>query len=141
MKHRHWPSVGIIVAASIFASCQPAAVNIEQGHQVHIAAETGERPSFSQLRALTATVLKIDRSRGRVRAEIDAGAKDGLRPGDHLVIGNEGSFIARLILDRVDANRSSGVISLESPDRGAAQAGYKAHFLVPDDRVPLRNVD
>jgi hypothetical protein len=73
---------------------------------------------------LTATVLRVERSSGRVLAEIDAGSRDGVKENWRMTIGDGGAFIANLQIINVDINRSTGVVSLEDKKRGYVQVGH-----------------
>lgn len=85
----------------------------------------GVRPD----RTLTATVVRVERNSGQVLAEIDAGSRDGVQKDWVMTIGNRGDFIANLRIVNVDINRATGIVTLESKDRGMVQVGYTAHAL------------
>lgn len=76
-------------------------------------------------RDLTATVIGVDRSGDRALAEIDAGSRDGVKPGWTLMVGSDNQFVANLRIIRVDMNRATGVIEHEGT-RGTVSVGQKA---------------
>jgi hypothetical protein len=60
-------------------------------------------------------------------AEINAGSRDGLKPGWVLTIGDGGTFIGNLRITEVDVNRSVGVVELEdAANRGEVRVGQRA---------------
>ncbi len=87
------------------------------------------RVSIMPDKTLTATIIRVERNSGQVLAEIDAGSRDGVKEGWSMTIGNGGDFVANLRIINVDINRATGVVSLESKDRGMVQVGFKAHAI------------
>lgn len=84
--------------------------------------ETAATPPVPD-RDLDAKVLNVQRG-DQTLAEIDAGARDGIRKGWIMAIGRENRFIANLRIIEVDINRATGVVELEEPDlRGSVQPG------------------
>ncbi|MEE2908725.1 MAG: hypothetical protein VX527_12950 [Planctomycetota bacterium] len=81
-------------------------------------------------RTLDATILDVRRVGDRTLAEIDAGSRDGVKPGWVMTIGDNGIFIGRLRITNVDINRSTGVITLEDPTRGLVETGQRAYALL-----------
>lgn len=81
-------------------------------------------------RTLDATVLDVRRMGDRTLAEIDAGSRDGVKAGWVMTVGDNGIFIGRLRITHVDINRSTGIITLEDPDRGLVEAGQRAYALL-----------
>ncbi|MCH2133052.1 MAG: hypothetical protein MK116_04800 [Phycisphaerales bacterium] len=81
-------------------------------------------------RTLDATVLDVRRLGDRTLAEIDAGSRDGVKPGWVMTVGDNGIFIGRLRITHVDINRSTGVVTLEDPDRGMVETGQRAYALI-----------
>lgn len=79
-------------------------------------------------RNLTSTVLNVLRGDSTL-IEIDAGSRDGVQEGWILTIGDGGTFIGRLRIISVDLNRSTGLLELEDPARGLAEAGHHAYAL------------
>ncbi|MFZ9881856.1 MAG: hypothetical protein ACO3QC_10695 [Phycisphaerales bacterium] len=78
-------------------------------------------------RDLTATVINVRRDGGGVLAEINAGARDGVKKGWVMIIGDGSTFIGNLRVTEVDVNRAVGIVELEDPSgRGEAKAGQRA---------------
>jgi hypothetical protein len=77
-------------------------------------------------RDLTATIVAVDRTGDTALAEIDAGSRDGVKPGWTLMIGKDNQFVANLRIIKVDVNRATGVIELESATRGDVAVGQRA---------------
>ena len=84
-------------------------------------------------RNLQATILDISRSDEQVLVEIDAGSRDGIASGWILTVGSDGTFIGKLRVIDVDINRSTGILTLESEDRGLAKIGHRAYALMGQD--------
>ena len=84
-------------------------------------------------RNLQATILDISRSDDQVLVEIDAGSRDGVVSGWILTVGSDGTFVGKLRIIDVDINRSTGILTLESKDRGLAQIGHRAYALMGQD--------
>ena len=81
------------------------------------------RGSVHADRDVQAAVLKVQRSADQVLAEIDAGSRDGVKEGWTFVVSDGGTFIGNLRIIEVDVNRSTGVLSLEDPNRAAVKVG------------------
>jgi hypothetical protein len=77
-------------------------------------------------RNVTAKVLRVERSSGQVLAEIDAGSRDGVKENWMMSIGSGATFVANLRIISVDINRATGIVTLESKDRGLVQPGQTA---------------
>ena len=84
-------------------------------------------------RNLQATILDVSRSDDRSLVEIDAGSRDGVQEGWILTIGEGGTFLGKLRIIDVDINRSTGILTLESKDRGMVQIGNRAYALMGQD--------
>ncbi|MDG2292361.1 MAG: hypothetical protein P8L37_06855 [Phycisphaerales bacterium] len=84
-------------------------------------------------RNLQATILDVSRSDERSLVEIDAGSRDGVQEGWILTIGEGGTFLGKLRIIDVDINRSTGILTLESKDRGMVQIGNRAYALMGQD--------
>ena len=76
---------------------------------------------------LDATIIAVRRSSDQVLAEIDAGARDGVKEGWLLTIGHGGEFIARLRIISVDINRATGIVELEEKTNRRVEVGYLAY--------------
>lgn len=78
-------------------------------------------------RNVSATILNVRRDGGAPLAEINAGSRDGVKPGWVLAVGNGSTFVANLRITEVDLNRAVGVIELEDAGaRGEVQVGQRA---------------
>jgi hypothetical protein len=78
-------------------------------------------------RNLSSTIISVRRDDGMALAEINAGSRDGLKPGWVLTIGDGGTFIGNLRITEVDVNRSVGVVELEdAANRGEVRVGQRA---------------
>ena len=88
-----------------------------------VASAEGLRPTED----LDATIISVRRSGdGQVLAEIDAGARDGVKVGWKMTIGQGGTFIGNLRIISVDINRSTGIVTLENElERGLVQVGQR----------------
>jgi hypothetical protein len=75
-------------------------------------------------RNLEATVVAVRRNRDEVRAEIDAGSRDGVQVGWLMTI-HDGSFVARLRIIEVDINRSVGIVELEDEFAGRTVKAFQ----------------
>jgi hypothetical protein len=84
-------------------------------------------------RNITTTVLAVRRGGGQVLAEINAGSRDGVKEGWRMIIGRGSEFIANLQIISVDINRSTGVVTLESPQRGLVNVGDVVQSLAGMD--------
>ena len=93
-----------------------------------LVADHGDR-GLAPDRDLDATIVDISRKPDRTLVEIDAGSRDGVRPGWIMTVGDEGNFIGKLQIIEVDINRSTGVLSLEDAGRGLAEIGDRAYSL------------
>ncbi|MCH2136171.1 MAG: hypothetical protein MK101_06265 [Phycisphaerales bacterium] len=82
-------------------------------------------------RTLDAVVVNVERGDNTL-VEIDAGSRDGVKEGWIMTIGDGGTYIGRLRISHVDLNRSTGVLTLEDPQRGLARPGHTAHALEGD---------
>ena len=74
-------------------------------------------------RTLSSTILTVSRDFNDVLVEINVGTRDGVRKGWIMTIGNNGTFLGRLQIERVDINRSVGRVSLEDASRGLVVPG------------------
>lgn len=78
-------------------------------------------------RNVSATILNVRRDGGAPLAEINAGSRDGVKPGWVLAIGDGSTFVANLRITEVDLNRAVGVIELEDAGaRGEVKVGQRA---------------
>lgn len=75
---------------------------------------------------IPATVLRVRRNADRTLVEIDAGSRDGVKEGVNFVISDGGQFVGNLRIIEVDINRSTGVLSLEDPQRTPVREGQIA---------------
>lgn len=80
-------------------------------------------------RNLEATVVEVARGDSQTLVEIDAGSRDGVQEGWLMTIGDGGTFIGRLRIIEVDLNRSTGLLTLESKERGKVAPGHRAYAL------------
>ena len=79
-------------------------------------------------RRLDATVLNVRRGPDQTLAEINAGARDGVKEGWKMLIGRGGIFLGNLRIIAVDINRATGVVELEDPEgRGRVEAGDRVY--------------
>ena len=76
---------------------------------------------------LDATIIAVRRSSDQVLAEIDAGARDGVKEGWLMTVGHDGEFIARLRIISVDINRATGIVELEEKTNRRVEVGYLAY--------------
>ena len=74
-------------------------------------------------RTLSSTILTVSRDFNDVLVEINVGSRDGVRKGWIMTIGNNGTFLGRLQIERVDINRSVGRVTLEDASRGLVVPG------------------
>jgi len=77
-------------------------------------------------KSLTAKVIRVERSSGQVLAEIDAGSRDGVKRDWAMSIFNGPTFIGNLRILNVDINRSTGIVTSESSERGLVQPNFQA---------------
>ena len=76
---------------------------------------------------LTAPILAVRRTAQGTYAEIDAGSTDGVKEGWIMTIAHGGRFIGNLRIEKVDLNKSTGIVMLEDESRaGLVQVGYQA---------------
>jgi len=74
-------------------------------------------------RTLSSTILTVSRDFNDVLVEINVGTRDGVRKGWIMTIGNNGTFLGRLQIEKVDINRSVGRVTLEDASRGLVVPG------------------
>jgi len=78
-------------------------------------------------RNVSATVIGVRRENGTTLAEINAGARDGVKAGWTMTIGDGSTFVGNLRITEVDVNRSVGVVELEdAAARGEVKVGQRA---------------
>lgn len=77
-------------------------------------------------RTMSSTVLTVSRNNDDVLVEINAGSRDGVQKGWIMTVGEDGTFLGRLQVEKVDINRSIGRVTLENASRG---------FVVPGSSV------
>lgn len=65
-------------------------------------------------KTLSARVIRVERSTGKVLVEIDAGSRDGVKDQWKMMIVNGDDFIANIRIINVDINRSTGQVTLEN---------------------------
>ncbi len=97
----------------------------DMGTATTLSLEDGIAPD----RNLEATVVEVARGDAQTLVEIDAGSRDGVQKGWLMSVGDGGTFIGRLRIIEVDLNRSTGLLMLESKDRGEAAPGQRAYAL------------
>lgn len=90
-------------------------------------ADLAGAPAVPITEDLDATIIAVRRSSDQVLAEIDAGARDGVKEGWLLTIGHGGEFIARLRIISVDINRATGIVELEEKTNRRVEVGYLAY--------------
>ncbi|MDY7108994.1 MAG: hypothetical protein SYC29_10205 [Planctomycetota bacterium] len=76
---------------------------------------------------LDATIIAVRRNSDQVLAEIDAGARDGVKEGWVMTVGHGGDFIARLRIISVDINRATGIVELEDRTSRRVEVGHLAY--------------
>lgn len=86
------------------------------------------REGIAPTHNVNATVIGVRRDQDRILAEIDAGSRDRLREGWVGTIGHGGTFVAKIRIISVDINRSTGLVTLESKDRGKVEIGNRVYF-------------
>ncbi len=79
-------------------------------------------------RNLSANVIDIARG-DTTLVEIDAGSRDGVKEGWIMTVADEGTFLGRLRVLKVDLNRATGLLTLEDPGRGLVEAGHRAYAM------------
>lgn len=78
-------------------------------------------------RSVSATVIGVRRENGSTLAEINAGARDGVKAGWTMTIGDGSTFVGNLRITEVDVNRAVGVVELEdAAARGEVKVGQRA---------------
>ncbi len=78
-------------------------------------------------RRVSATIISVRRDGNSTLAEINAGARDGLKAGWMMTIGDGSTFVGNLRITEVDVNRSVGVVELEdAASRGEVKVGQRA---------------
>lgn len=74
-------------------------------------------------RTMSSTILTVSRVFNDVLVEINVGTRDGVRKGWIMTIGDNGTFLGRLQIEKVDINRSVGRVTLEDASRGLVVPG------------------
>ena len=78
-------------------------------------------------RSVSSTIISVRRDGNTTLAEINAGARDGLKAGWVMTIGDGSTFVGNLRITEVDVNRSVGVVELEDATaRGEVKVGQRA---------------
>ncbi len=78
-------------------------------------------------RSVSSTIISVRRDGNTTLAEINAGARDGLKAGWVMTIGDGSTFVGNLRITEVDVNRSVGVVELEDATaRGEVKVGHRA---------------
>ncbi len=91
------------------------------------AGAVGDVQRVAATRNLSATIINVRRGETSPLAEINAGSREGVKPGWVLTIGDGSTFIGNLRITEVDVNRAVGVIELEDPSsRGEVKVGQRA---------------
>jgi hypothetical protein len=99
---------------------------VEYGEPEIVAAiETGVAPN----KRLTATVLQVSRADEKVLVEINVGSRDGVQEGWVMTVGEDGTFLGRLLIHAVDINRSVGRVTLEDASRGEVVVGSTVYSV------------
>jgi len=80
-------------------------------------------------KTLTGTVLQVSRSDSNVLVEINLGSREGVQDGWVMTVGENGTFLGRLLIHDVDINRSVGKITLEDASRGEVVVGSKVYSV------------
>ena len=80
-------------------------------------------------KTLTGTVLQVSRSDSNVLVEINLGSREGVQDGWVMTVGEDGTFLGRLLIHDVDINRSVGKITLEDPSRGEVVVGSTVYSV------------
>lgn len=76
--------------------------------------KTAVRAGLSPDKTLSAHVIRVERSTGKVLVEIDAGSRDGIQKDWKMMIVKGDDFIANIRIINVDINRCTGQVTLES---------------------------
>jgi hypothetical protein len=87
--------------------------------------ESGIAPN----KTLTGTVLQVSRADDKVLVEINLGSRDGVQDGWVMTVGEDGTFLGRLLVHQVDINRSVGEVTLEDASRGAVVVGSTVYSV------------
>lgn len=74
-------------------------------------------------RNLTTTVTGVERSDDEVLVEIGVGSRDGVKEGWTMTVGRGSEFLGKIRIISVDINRSTGLLTLEDPQRGRVDIG------------------
>ena len=93
--------------------------------EVVAAVETGVAPN----KTLTGTVLQVSRADENVLVEINVGSRDGVQEGWVMTVGDDGTFLGRLLIREVDINRSVGRVTLEDASRGEVVVGSTVYSV------------
>jgi len=93
--------------------------------EVVAAVETGVAPN----KTLTGTVLQVSRADENVLVEINVGSRDGVQEGWVMTVGDDGTFLGRLLIREVDINRSIGRVTLEDASRGEVVVGSTVYSV------------
>ncbi|MDP7005697.1 MAG: hypothetical protein QF718_05750 [Phycisphaerales bacterium] len=80
-------------------------------------------------RTMSSTVLTVSRSDDDVLVEINAGSRDGVQNGWIMTVGENGTFLGRLQVEKVDINRSIGRVTLENSSRGLVVPGSSVYAV------------
>ena len=89
------------------------------------AVETGVAPN----KTLTGVVLQVSRADENVLVEINVGSRDGVQEGWVMTVGDDGTFLGRLLIHEVDINRSVGRVTLEDASRGEVVVGSTVYSV------------
>jgi predicted RNase H-like nuclease (RuvC/YqgF family) len=93
--------------------------------EVAAAVETGVAPN----KTLTGVVLQVSRADENVLVEINVGSRDGVQEGWVMTVGDDGTFLGRLLIHEVDINRSVGRVTLEDASRGEVVVGSTVYSV------------
>ncbi|HIA72340.1 MAG TPA: hypothetical protein EYO01_06560 [Phycisphaerales bacterium] len=93
--------------------------------EVVAAVETGVAPN----KTLTGVVLQVSRADENVLVEINVGSRDGVQEGWVMTVGDDGTFLGRLLIHEVDINRSVGRVTLEDASRGEVVVGSTVYSV------------
>ncbi len=87
----------------------------------------GSRGAVIPTQDIDATILNVSRNASETRAEINAGARDGVVEGMEFNISTQAGFMGKLRIIEVDINRAIGVVELEGASGlGNVAAGMRA---------------
>ncbi|MGY8753585.1 MAG: hypothetical protein ACKVIO_06770, partial [Phycisphaerales bacterium] len=87
--------------------------------------ESGVAPN----KTLTGTVLQVSRAGDKVLVEINLGSREGVQNGWVMTVGEDGTFLGRLLVHQVDINRSVGQVTLEDASRGEVVVGSTVYSV------------